>query len=216
MKFSHGLQRRLRVLLGLMVLFCLHRAEATDAVNPTLQIPRPGDNALHILSPTVLELMRVNTKQPSPAHVDSWDWVDTNGNFAPPDMSSIRVVINGQTNGATAIGFKRRPLYAPQATWDLRIANNLYLQLSNQISDGQSVRVINGGTLWPTNMAFAATADPLRYTPAIHVNQEGYLPAYPKKAMVGYSLGSAGELPISTNTFFWWTRKAARRYIKAH
>ena len=186
---------------GLLVVSCLIRAIAIDAVNPTLQIPQPGDNALHILSPNVLELVRINTKQQSAAAVDSWDWVDGTGNFAPPDMSSVRVVIDGQTNFATVAGFKRRPLYAPQATWDLRIANYLYLQLSNRISDGQSAQVINDGTLWPTNMTFAATADPLRYGPAVHVNQEGYLPGFPKKAIVGYYAGSLGELPILTNRF---------------
>ena len=45
------------------------------------------------------------------------------------------------------------------------------------------------------------TADPLRFNPAIHVNQEGYMPAFPKKAIVGYYLGSLGELPIPTNAF---------------
>lgn len=189
------------LLTAALAFFCAPRADATDAIDPTLQIPEPGDTALHILTPTVLELVRVNTKAPDPGTLDSWDWVDTNLDFTPPDLSSIRVVINGQTNAATVLGFKRRPIYAPQATWDLRIGNYLYLQLSNPIADGQSVQVINDGTLWPTNMQFATTADPLRNTPAIHVNEEGYLPNYPKKAMVGYYIGSAGELPIATNTF---------------
>ena len=188
-------------LASLFVVLGALRGVAIDAINPTLQIPKPGDNALHILSPNVLELVRINTKQPNPGTLDSWDWVDGSGNFTPPDMSSIKVIIDGQTNTATVAGFKRRPLYAPQATWDLRIANSLYLQLSNRVSDGQSIQVINNGTLWPTNMMFAATADPLRYNPAVHANQEGYLPAFPKKAVVGYYAGSMGELPILTNSF---------------
>ncbi|HXT13693.1 MAG TPA: glycoside hydrolase family 9 protein [Candidatus Angelobacter sp.] len=189
------------LVFGLIILLGTLRAKATDAIDPTLQIPKIGDNFLHILSPNLLELVRINTKQPDSSTVDSWNWVDTNGDFTPPDMSSVKVVINGQTNSVAGIGFKRRPLYAPQAERDLRIGNYLYLQLSQNISDGQSVRVINDGTVWPTNMIFAATADPLRYTPAIHVNQEGYLPNYPKKAMVGYYLGNLGELPVLTNTF---------------
>lgn len=187
---------------GVLVLFCACRVMATDPVQPVLQIPEPGDTALHILSPTVLEALRMNTKQPDPATVDSWNWVDTNGNLVLPNMSSVKVVINGQTNGVAGFGFKRRPLYAPQAEWDLRIANDLYLELTNSIAAGQSVQVINDGTVWPTNMTFAATADPLHYNPAIHVNQEGYMPAFPKKAIVGYYLGNLGELPIPTNTFF--------------
>ena len=172
-----------------------------DVVNPTLQIPNIGDNALHILSPNVLELVFINTAPPNSSRVDSWNWVGRKGNFEGTDFSSVQVVINGQTNSATVIGFKRRPLYAPQATWDLRIENGLYLQLSNNISDGQSVQVIDDGTVWPANISFAAGMDPLRYSPAIHVNQEGYVPAFPKKAIVGYYLGSGGELPIPTNTF---------------
>jgi hypothetical protein len=187
--------------MALAILFCAQQALATDLVNPVLQIPEPGDNALHILSPNMLELLLMNTKQPDPATVTNWNWVDTNGNFTPPSMASVRVIINGQSYSPTAVGFKRRPLYAPQAQWDLRIANDLYLQLTNSIAAGQSVQVVNDGTVWPTNLIFAATASPLRYNPAIHVNQEGYMPAFPKKAIVGYYIGNLGELPVTTNGF---------------
>ncbi|MDQ6631049.1 MAG: glycoside hydrolase family 9 protein, partial [Verrucomicrobiota bacterium] len=47
----------------------------------------------------------------------------------------------------------------------------------------------------------ATVTDPFRYSPAIHVNQEGYLPAYPKKASVGYYLGNMGEMAVPTNSF---------------
>jgi hypothetical protein len=184
----------------LLTLLGVPRARAVDAINPTLQIPKPGDNALHVLTPNTLELVRINTKPPGGA-VDSWDWVNTNGTLMPPDLGSIRVIIDGQTTHPTIAGFKRRPLYAPQATWDLRIANSLYLRLSTPISDGQTIQVVNNGNIWPTNMIFATVADPLRYNPAVHVNQEGYLPAFPKKAMVGFYIGSMGELPILTNSF---------------
>ncbi len=167
-----------------------------------IQTPAVGDYALRILSPNLLELSRVNTKQPDPARVDSWDWVNDQQSFAPPNMSSINVLVNGQASSVVGIGFKRRPVYAPLMMWDLRIGNELYLKLSSAIPDGASVQVVNNGTLWPTNMAFTAKADPLRYNPAIHVNQEGYLPAYPKKAAVGYFLGDLGEMVIPTSTFF--------------
>ena len=166
-----------------------------------LRFPKAGDHSLYILSPTLLELVRVNTKQPNPARVDSWDWVNDLGAFVPPDLSSIRVIVNGQTNTVTGVGFKRRPAYAPLWPWDLRIANHLYLQLSIPIPTGQSVQVINNGTLWPATMLFTATSDPLRYTPAIHVNHEGYAPGFPKKAMVGYFLGNLGEMPIPSSSF---------------
>ena len=186
---------------GLLILFWLQHAGATDWDAPGLQIPKPGDAALHILSPNLLELFLINTKQPDPSRVDSWDWVDDQGNFISPDLSKITVLFNGQTNHVSAVGFKRRPLYAPQAVWDLRVANSLYLQLSSPIADGQSVQVINDGTLWAKSIPFGAVADPLRYSPAIHVNHEGYLPGYPKKAIIGYYLGSMGEMPIAAGSF---------------
>src|SRR5207248_3654938 len=44
---------------------------------------------------------------------------------------------------------------------------------------------------------FNAKAELVRNSPAIHVNQVGYLASFSKKAMVGYFLGSLGELDIS-------------------
>src|SRR5438445_627544 len=87
-----------RSVLVLLFLCCVERAIAADDSYLNLQPQRPGDHALHILSPQLLELDLVNTKQPDPARVDSWDWVNTNGDFAPPSFSSLRVVVNGRTN----------------------------------------------------------------------------------------------------------------------
>ena len=175
------------------------RAGALDEAR--LQSPQPGEHGLRILSPNLLELVRVNTKQPAPARVDSWDWVNDSVTFVPPDLSSIRVIVNGQTNTVAAVGFKRRPLYAALEAWSPRIGNYLYLRINSSIQVGQSVQVINNGVVWPTSLNFSATADALRYNPAIHVNQEGYLPSSPKKAMVGYYLGSMGELTLPPTTF---------------
>jgi hypothetical protein len=188
-------------LFTLLALVFLHSASAAIPLASDTQTPAIGDHALRILSPNLVELFLVNTKQPDPARVIDWDWVNDQQAFVQPDMSSVKVIVNGQTNPVTGVGFKRRPLYAPLLYWDLRIGNHLYLQLNNSIAPGASVQVVNDGTLWPTNMAFSAVADPLRFNPAIHVNQEGYLPAYPKKAAVGYYLGDLAEMTIPTNTF---------------
>src|SRR2546425_978871 len=81
--------------------------------------------------------------------------------------------------------FKRRPLYAALTVRDLRIENCLYLQLANPIADGQQVEVKNPtGSLWPSSIGFSATATPLRFSPAIHVNQEGYVPSFPVSSSV--------------------------------
>src|SRR5262249_22052714 len=111
----HPQKAPVRFWAGLIVLLCLQRAVAGDALD--LQAPNPDEHSLYILSPNLLELFRVNTKQPDPAHVDSWDWVNSQGIFAPPSLSSIRVIVNGQTNNVADFGFKRRPIYAPLQPW---------------------------------------------------------------------------------------------------
>ncbi len=169
----------------------------------TLAMPKAGDNALRIISPTLLEVCRINTKSADPGRVDSWDFVNAANQLQLPAVAQFSVTVNGQSVTVQSVGFKRRPLYAPLNNRDLRIANCIYLQLATPISDNQTVVVTNpNGTLWPVAMTFSATADPLRYGPAIHVNQEGYVPSFPKKAAVGYYLGSMGEMNISSSLGF--------------
>jgi hypothetical protein len=197
--------RRFALWVGMVGLVAMPSQQAVVAAIPndiSIRTPQVGDYALHILTPNLLELVLINTKDPDPGQVDRWNWVNDQQNFAAPSLSSIKVMVNGQPQRFTKVGFKRRPVYAPLLNWDLRIGNQLYLQLSNSIPEGSSVLVTNDGRLWPAAMVFSSTADPLRFNPAIHVNQEGYLPGYPKKATVGYYLGDMGELAIPTNRFF--------------
>ena len=65
------------------------------------------------------------------------------------------------------------------------------------IGDPQKVEVKNpSGKLWPTNLQFIASTQPLRYGPAIHVNQVGYVASFPKQAMIGYYHGRLGEMNV--------------------
>ncbi|MGN6644590.1 MAG: glycoside hydrolase family 9 protein, partial [Verrucomicrobiota bacterium] len=171
--------------------------------NLALQMPKPGDYGLHILSPTLLELKRITTKDPDPAQVTTWNLVNSSLQFMAPPANAFAVMANGQNIAVQSVGFKRRPLYAPLVKYDLRIENSLYLQLSAPISDNQTIEVKNpDGSLWSTSMQYTAKADPLRYSPAIHVNQEGYMPGYSKKAMVGYYIGSMGEMNVLSSSGF--------------
>src|ERR1051326_6737848 len=79
----------------------------------TLELPRVGSNTLHVLTPTLLELKLINTKQPDPARVTQWDLGDSSGQFVAPGTSAFNVTANGQSVAVSAVGFKRRPLYAP-------------------------------------------------------------------------------------------------------
>ncbi len=174
----------------------------SSVVNYTaLELPKTGDSGLNILSPTTLELKAIGTKL-SGGVPTLWNLVNS-GTFSAPALSQFAVTVNGQPVTVTAVGFKRRPLYAPLANYDLRIDNNLYLQLATPIADNATVEVKNpSGTLWSSAMQFTAKAEPLRYSPAIHVNQEGYVPSLPKKAMIGYYLGNLGEMDIASSLGF--------------
>jgi hypothetical protein len=162
-----------------------------------LDLPVVGAHQLRILSPTVLELTLITTKPPDPARVAQWDFVDRSGNPRLPSKDQFIALADGKTNSISTVGFKRRVLYAPLKTRDLRIANSLYLQLARPISDNETIEVRNpDGKLWSSEVHFVAKADPLRWSPVLHVDQVGYTPSSPKTAMAGYYLGSMGELNI--------------------
>ncbi|PWU16241.1 MAG: hypothetical protein C5B50_13945 [Verrucomicrobia bacterium] len=179
----------------------LPSVSAIDYLTP--QLPKVGDNTLHVLTPTMLELKLINTKALDPTQVVQWNMVNTNSQLSVPPLGAFVVTANGQPIVVTGVGFKRRPLSAPLATYDLRIDNSIYLQLASPVSDNQSIQVTNpDGSLWPSTTQFATVVNPLRYSPAIHVNQEGYMPNYTKQAMVGYYAGSFGELNIPVSGGF--------------
>jgi hypothetical protein len=177
---------------------------AGDNVDDTaLQLPAVGDYLLHVLSPSLLELVYINTKQPDPAQVTTWNFVNASGQANAPAAGEFAVTVNGQTVPVQTVGFKRRVLYAPLNTYDLRVQNSLYLQIATPVADGQLVTVTNpDGSLWSASTQFTALAGPQRYSPAIHVNEEGYVPAFAKTAMVGYYLGDMGEMPIAAGAGF--------------
>jgi hypothetical protein len=141
---------------------------------------------LKILSPTLLELVRITP--------DSTIW-----NFTQTMPTPGEFII--KTNGvamptALQVGFKRRPLFAPIESRDLRVENALYLKLPTPIAADAVVEVTNS-TRWPANFKFTAINKALRYNPAIHVNHEGYMINGPKKAIIGYYCGTLGQMDLS-------------------
>src|SRR6185369_6883705 len=98
----------------LLILLCRGRAEDLKLPDePTLQLPRPGAFQLRVLSPTILEMTLVTTKQPDPAPVSGWNFVNTNGQLHLPDAKEFVVNAAGAQIPVLAVGFKRRVLYAP-------------------------------------------------------------------------------------------------------
>jgi hypothetical protein len=165
-------------------------------VNP-LALPLVGDYGLRVLSPTVLELTLINTKDMSTGRVPNWDFVSDTFVLSLPATGAFTVSANSQTVAISSLGFKRRPIYAPVKQRDLRIGNYLYIKLAAPLPDGATIEVKNpAGNLWTAPTQFVTTSAALRFNPAIHINEVGYMPGGPKKAMVGYYLGSLGEMDI--------------------
>ena len=197
---------RPRLLAGVIAASCLFRSTAQELIisddNP-LAMPAIGAHQLRIISPELIELTLITTKKPDPATVSVWNFVDSSGRAVLPSEKEFSVQVDGKSDAVKAVGFKRRVLYAPLKERDMRIGTYLYLRLTTPVADGQSVTVLNADKkLWPAETHFSAKADPLRWGPAIHANQVGYLPALPKKAMVGFYAGSLGEMDLGDNTNF--------------
>lgn len=177
------------------------RLSGLDALSP--ELPSVGANTLNVLTPGLLELVLVTSKDSATAPSSAWDFVDANSRFTAPPAGAFQVTVDGQPVTVTSVGFKRRPLYAPLAGWDLRVGNYLYLRVGTPIAENQTVEVKNSdASLWPASMTFSAKADPLRLSPAIHVNQEGYLPGYAKTGRIGYYAGSLGEMDVPVSEGF--------------
>jgi hypothetical protein len=189
-------------LTTLLLFTCSGKELIISDENP-LAMPPVGAHQLRVLSPTVVELTLITTKASGAAAVTEWNFVGSHGTPKLPGTKEFSVLVDGKTDAVESIGFKRRVLYAPLKQRDLRIGNYLYLQLATPIADNQSVAVLNPDKkLWPAETHFSAKAGPLRWNPAIHVNEVGYLPTQSKKAMVGFYLGSLGEMNINGPSVF--------------
>jgi hypothetical protein len=123
-----------------------------------------------------------------------------------PAAPAFEVTVAGQSVAVASVGTKRRVIYAPLARSDLRIATQYYIVVARAIDlkgPSQVVEVSGrGGARGDPPIVATATCDPLRYSPAIHVNQEGYVPSLPKKAMIGFYLGDMGEMDIPRSAGF--------------
>jgi len=164
-----------------------------------LRLPAAGSYQLRVITPGLLELTYVTAVKQGAERPEQWDFVNGQGQAQVPGPDQFIVSADGKGVAVKAVGFKRRVLYAPFKHWDLRVGNYLSLQLATAIQENKVVEVRSANQkLWLPPVQFTAQADPHRWSPAIHVNQTGYLPAYPKKAMVGYYLGSLGEMELAS------------------
>ncbi|MGH7996327.1 MAG: glycoside hydrolase family 9 protein [Opitutaceae bacterium] len=217
--------RLLFACFALIALGAVASAQTRDSSDTaSLALPRPGSLSLRIISPWILEVRLISEKPPDPAWVRRWPMVGANLDSPTLVPAGLRVWVDGRPVPIIDAGWKRRVAYAAFDHRDLRVSTRLYLRLGEApefgvpagrlrargecrlwappVSPGDRVAVADPtGLLWPKRRRLDAVADPLRYSPAIHVNQEGYVPSLPKCAMVGYYLGGLGELHVAPTPF---------------
>jgi hypothetical protein len=176
-----------------------------------LHLPAAGAHTLRAITGGVLEL----------TYITAPDGRTPPRRPALPPAGEFEVLIEGQRAAVKEIGFKRRVAYAPLQRRDLRVANTFYLVLEQPIPSGPDkspgIKVRHARSqLWPGDTVFSTTLDPQRWSPAIHVNQEGYAPELPKIAMVGHYLGTLGELPLAAETPFELLTADGRTVHRGH
>lgn len=184
---------------GVVASSARYQAGSSEVSSP-FAVVAAGAHGLRVLSPSIIELWLVASK-PAGAPVDQWDFAGASGGGEPglklPEASVFRVLVNGAPVPVSAVGFKRRALYAPLGRRDLRVFGSISLALGSPVPEGASVRVTSSDTaIIRPEQRFEAIAAAYRESPAIHMNQIGYLPGSFKKAIVGHYLGSLGELPV--------------------
>ena len=171
--------------------------------NRSLEISPIGAQWITVLSPKILQLTLISTKAPDPERVRQWDFIGANSARNLPEPEAFETTVDGQNVPVLRVGFMRRVLYAPLLGRDLRIRNDLFLELEVAVSDGATIEINHPtGGLWSKPTPYRTTIDEHRLSPVIHVNQVGYLPSESKKAMVGFYLGNLGELEIPAASGF--------------
>ncbi|HYG21768.1 MAG TPA: glycoside hydrolase family 9 protein [Verrucomicrobiae bacterium] len=191
---------RLRLIPVLCLAGCLHAgAQPLASEEQPLQLPAAGALSARLLAPQLVEVTLVNSKPSQAAPVTQWNFIGRDGRARLPAPADISVTASGRSIPVEQVGFRRRVLYAPLKERDLRIGNHLFVQLGTAPGSNDVIEVripgARGGT-GPTRLSTKATPD--RWSPAIHINQIGYLPRQHKAAMIGYYLGSLGELDLGS------------------
>ena len=181
--------RFLCVLLLLVGAAGCHGRPVPPAELSPIDLPPAGHHQLRILTPLVLELELVSSKP-------EWDFTSVEN---LPSPSAFEVRSDGRKIPVQRVGFRRRVAYAPLNHDDLRIGNHLYFGLALPLAEGAKVTVENlDRQIWKPSIDFKAVFRADRLSPAIHVNQSGYAPGWPKQAFVGCYLGDLGELDVPT------------------
>ena len=150
---------------------------------------------IQLLSPNVVEVYQAQSWPQG-----TYDYL-LNSLATATNPLSYTVTANGQPIGVASVGVRRRPEQASLYGWNLTVGTSLYLKTATPIDENASVTV-SGSVPGIFNTTMSAQFSSGRTNPAIHASYAGYAPNLPKSAMVGCFLGTLGELPMATGSFY--------------
>jgi hypothetical protein len=152
--------------------------------------PQAGDSDLRPLTDQWLELRLVQRQQ---------SWKQGARPPLPEDWKAEkwRARVDGNPQVLEAVGWRRWPLRADYATFDLLLLTQVFFQLEAQLPSGAVIELTTSekklkdwGSGWRTSWSEEAIA------PAIRFPRLGVHPQAPKFAYWAYDLGMLGELPL--------------------
>jgi len=115
----------------------------------------------------------------------------------PAQVSLVKVAADGHRVAVQRIGVDRQVLALPAAPAPATVVTRVHLALAEPLAPHAKYRL----RIAPLGLDATLVFDPGLRSPAIAVNQLGYVPAARKVAFVGDWLGTAGPLPVTTQAF---------------
>jgi hypothetical protein len=166
-------------------------------------LPNAGESSLTWLAPDLLELRLVSTKATAAEPLAPWD-LPSETNAALTSAQAWKVNVDGKDMPVAEVAIRRELLYAAFERYDIRTLSHVFVRLSaptNSPSGKTEVRAKTGPQ--GKEETFLASRGEDQWHPALHINQVGYVPSFPKQAFVGMWLGPMGEwkLPATSQGF---------------
>jgi len=93
-----------------------------------------------------------------------------------------------------SVGLKRRTIYAPLKNNDLRLAENIFIHITDNLEKEKSYTLKVSSELMGREIQLSTEFNPQnQLSDLLHVNTYGFTPLSKKKAYLGLMMGSAGE-----------------------
>lgn len=178
--------------------------DSGDRLFPTpVSLPKAGEWDARMLAPDLVQIRIVGSaeKMGEPVkHLEAFALKDDQATIPAP--TEFSVTSSGEPVAVAQTGYLQLLDFAAFHKFDIRVIGSLFLQLSRPLAVGESVVIRSkGAAYWPENAEVKLEWTGTDFSPVVHVNQIGYVPALPKLARAGFFLGTLGEMEIPATEF---------------